>query len=135
MLEAIQPAGVQAALEVIEQFDQRQDEKRKALQLALEKARYEVDRAQRQYDKVDPANRLVAGELETRWNVALEEVHKLEMQCKQAEERREKLSESEKEQLLELGNKPNRIVGRLQSHGAVEETHPAYCDRRNRYRR
>ena len=38
----------------------------------LEAARYAADRAFRQYDAADPANRLVAGELETRWNRALD---------------------------------------------------------------
>ena len=37
----------------------------------LEAARYAADRAFRQYDAADPANRLVAGELEARWNKAL----------------------------------------------------------------
>src|ERR1700691_5695543 len=46
-------------------------EKRRALELALEKARYEAKRAQRQFDLVDPENRLVASELEARWNEAL----------------------------------------------------------------
>jgi hypothetical protein len=54
VLETIQPAGVQAALDALAEFDQQQDEKRKSLELALEKARYEVDRARRQYDTVDP---------------------------------------------------------------------------------
>ena len=40
-------------------------------QLRLERARYEVAMAQRQYDAVDPDNRLVARELERRWNTAL----------------------------------------------------------------
>ena len=44
---------------------------RQALTLAVEKARYEAQRAQRQYDRVDPDNRLVAGELERRWNETL----------------------------------------------------------------
>ena len=39
--------------------------------LALDQARYEVTRARRQDDAVDPANRLVAAELERRWNHAL----------------------------------------------------------------
>ena len=37
----------------------------------LQQARYEAAHARRQYDAVDPANRLVAGELERRWNEAL----------------------------------------------------------------
>jgi hypothetical protein len=39
--------------------------------LALQQARYEAARAQRQYDVADPENRLVAGELERRWNERL----------------------------------------------------------------
>jgi hypothetical protein len=44
---------------------------RAALKRDLEAARYAADRAFRQYDAADPANRLVAGELEARWNKAL----------------------------------------------------------------
>lgn len=43
----------------------------KKLELALTQARYEAAHARRQYDAVDQANRLVAGELELRWNEAL----------------------------------------------------------------
>ena len=103
VLETVKPAGVQAALDAMEEFDQQQDEKDKAKELALEKARYEADRARRQYDAVDPANRLVAGELEARWNVALEQVIALEQQCEQAQSQRKTLSETERTQLLDLG--------------------------------
>jgi hypothetical protein len=48
------------------------------LELALQQARYEVAHARRQYDSVDPANRLVAGELERRWNDTLQAVAKIE---------------------------------------------------------
>ena len=44
----------------------------------LEAARYAADRAFRQYDAADPENRLVAGELETRWNHALARVGEIE---------------------------------------------------------
>lgn len=47
LLEAVQPAGVQAALDALEQLGDRQREKRQSLALALEQARYEVDRARR----------------------------------------------------------------------------------------
>ena len=45
---------------------QRRDQVRNALKRDLEAARYAADRAFRQYDAADPANRLVAGELEAR---------------------------------------------------------------------
>jgi hypothetical protein len=44
---------------------------RDALSRDLEGARYAADRAFRQFDAADPANRLVASELEARWNKAL----------------------------------------------------------------
>src|SRR6266540_3807473 len=53
-------------------------EKRRCVELALERARYEAKRAQRQFDAVEPENRLVAAELEGRWNGALAQVAELE---------------------------------------------------------
>ena len=41
-------------------------------QLRIERARYEAERVQRQYDAVEPENRSVARSLEARWNAALE---------------------------------------------------------------
>ncbi|BAR55645.1 hypothetical protein JQ614_41285 [Bradyrhizobium diazoefficiens] len=40
----------------------------------LERRRYEAALAERQFNRVDPDNRLVAAELECRWEVALKEV-------------------------------------------------------------
>src|ERR1700756_4513462 len=54
------------------------DQVREALERDLEAARYAADRPFRQYDAADPANRLVAGELETRWNKALIRVTEVE---------------------------------------------------------
>jgi hypothetical protein len=51
---------------------------REALKRDLEAARFAVDRAFRQYDAADPANRLVVGELEARWNKALAHVAEVE---------------------------------------------------------
>ncbi|HEU4407408.1 MAG TPA: recombinase family protein [Polyangiaceae bacterium] len=44
----------------------------------LERLRYEVHLARKQYDRVDPDNRLVAAELERRWEVALRALHEAE---------------------------------------------------------
>jgi hypothetical protein len=51
---------------------------RDALKRDLEAARYATDRAFRQYDAADPANRLVAGEMKARWNKALARVAEVE---------------------------------------------------------
>ena len=71
LLSVVQPAAVEAARAAEAQASARCDEAREAMVRDLEAARYAVDRAFRQYDAADPENRLVASELEARWNRAL----------------------------------------------------------------
>jgi DNA invertase Pin-like site-specific DNA recombinase len=71
LLQVVEPAAIEAATLAAEQATRRRDQVREALLRDLEAARYEADRARRQYDAVDPHNRLVAAELEARWNRAL----------------------------------------------------------------
>ncbi len=78
LLRVVQPAALEAALQAWDLLQSKPDVRRTALELAIRQARYEADRARRQYDQVDPENRLVAGELERRWNTALQEVQRLE---------------------------------------------------------
>lgn len=104
LLEAIEPAGIEAAVLAMRQFDDQQDEQRRALELSLQKALYEVDRTRRQYDQVDPANRLVASELEARWNVALEKCRTLEQQLECLSEQRQELTDDERLRLLQLAS-------------------------------
>jgi hypothetical protein len=58
-----------------------------ALRLELEAVRYTADRARRQYDQVEPENRLVAAELEARWNAALVQVAEVEKRLERARTR------------------------------------------------
>ena len=78
LLRVLEPGAIEAALEADQQKTQRDDEVLEALKRDLEAARYTADKAFRQYDAADPANRLVAGELEVRWNRALERVAELQ---------------------------------------------------------
>ncbi|MGY4157947.1 hypothetical protein ACVINW_003789 [Bradyrhizobium sp. USDA 4461] len=71
VIARLQPLGVQAALSATEDRGREHAEKLRQLELALEQARYEATRARRRYEAVDPDNRLVAGELERRWNERL----------------------------------------------------------------
>jgi len=103
VIEAVQPAGVRAAIDAEERLLRHGREKIEALDLALEKARYEVTRTQRQYDAVDPENRLVASELESRWNEALKSAENIEKQIEEAETKRWKPTAEDKRRLLELG--------------------------------
>jgi DNA invertase Pin-like site-specific DNA recombinase len=78
LLTVVGPGAIAAAVAAEKEADQRRDQVREALNRDLEAARYASDRAFRQYDAADPANRLVAGELETRWNKALARVAEVE---------------------------------------------------------
>jgi hypothetical protein len=74
LLAVVGPGAIAAATAAEKEAGQRRDQVREALGRDLEAARYAADRAFRQYDAADPANRLVAGELEARWNRALTHV-------------------------------------------------------------
>ena len=78
VIERLQPLGIEAALVAADMQRVENTEKRRQVEFALEQARFEVARARRQYDAVDPDNRLVAGELERRWNERLAAVRALE---------------------------------------------------------
>jgi hypothetical protein len=60
----MRPTGVEAALDAWDRRPESEDQKVRAIQMALDKSRYEADRIQRQYDASDPAKR--AGQWRTR---------------------------------------------------------------------
>ena len=70
-LEVVSPASLNVHLQALEQIQQEQDAALKPLELQLERAQYESDRAFRQFDAVEPENRLVARTLERQWNESL----------------------------------------------------------------
>ena len=78
LLTVVGPGAIAAATAAEKGAGQRRDQAREALSRDLEATRYAADRAFRQYDIADPANRLVAGELEARWNRALTHVAEVE---------------------------------------------------------
>jgi DNA invertase Pin-like site-specific DNA recombinase len=80
VLRRLQPLGLRAALEALERHAQVGDERIAQRELALEQSRFETARVRRQYDAVDPENRLVAAELERRWNEALRRQADLEQE-------------------------------------------------------
>ena len=104
VLRLLQPLGVEAAIKAIEARDAQTDERRRHTELALEQARYEASRARRQYDAVDPDNRLVASELERRWNERLLSVRQLEDQLEALEDQGQSpITPEERAGLMTLG--------------------------------
>jgi Recombinase zinc beta ribbon domain/Helix-turn-helix domain len=109
VLEACQPMAIEASLRVLSAEGIEQDQKKRRLELALERVRYEVEHAQRQYDAVDPCNRLVAAELEARWNAALIQVAEAEARLQADLQSHTSLSEEERNRLFELGSNLNAV--------------------------
>ena len=110
VLRLLQPLGIEAALEAVAMREQEHAETRRQAELALTQARYEADLARRQYDAVDPANRLVAGELECRWNARLADVQQQEEKLEGLTAARpEALSEAEHERLRAHSRFPGAV--------------------------
>jgi DNA invertase Pin-like site-specific DNA recombinase len=85
ILEVVQPHAIDAALKAVEQIHQKRTDRLQALTMELEQARYEARLAARRYEAIDPENRLVASELEARWNTSLSRVRQLEQNLQKAE--------------------------------------------------
>jgi excisionase family DNA binding protein len=110
VLRCLQPLGLQAALRAIDELHGVEDERLAQKRLALQRAGYEVNRAQRQYDAVDPANRLVAGSLEKRWNDALAVQSRLEEEVAElTQQRPAALSEETRQALMALAEDVPRL--------------------------
>ena len=104
IMRLLKPLGIEATLGAIEARKLQATEKRSQIELALKQARYEASLARRQYDAVDPDNRLVAGELERRWNDKLIEVRRLEDELEAFDRQRPlTLGEQERDRLMQLG--------------------------------
>ena len=85
ILKAVEGNAIQAALEAAGRVVEQQRQRHSALSLELEQAQYEVRLAARRYEAVDPDNRLVAAELEARWNAALRSAGEVEQRLRQNE--------------------------------------------------
>jgi hypothetical protein len=78
LVAAVNPHAVDAAFEAADHAELLDRQVCQALQREIEAARYEADLAARRHSAVDPAKRLVAAELEERWEKELARVHELE---------------------------------------------------------
>lgn len=79
LLEVLKPNHIEIALKALQELELRDNVVIRQWQMKVERAEYETQLAQRRYEQVDPSNRLVASNLERRWNdslVKLEEVKK-----------------------------------------------------------
>ena len=105
VLRVVQPAAVEAAILASEEEARKQDEVLQAWGRELEAARYAARRAQKQYDAADPENRLVADELERRWNQALQRVQEIEVRIEEHHRGQVKTTTPTREEFEELASK------------------------------
>ena len=80
LLEALKPDQIAIALAALGQLDREARQLERQWGLRRERARYEAERAQRQYDAVEPENRLVARSLERAWEEKLRAVEAVEQE-------------------------------------------------------
>lgn len=78
VLRVLTPGAIEAARRMADSAVEERTAVRQAVELELREARYEAERARRQYDAVEPEHRLVATTLERRWDAALVRVRELE---------------------------------------------------------
>src|SRR3979411_1708113 len=103
LLKVISPFGVEASLKALEELRAGDVAQRAALSSKLEQLEYEAKKAFEQYDAVDARNRLVAGELERRWNEKLEEVETTKQRLSSLNGKRWSLSSDEEERIRLMG--------------------------------
>jgi DNA invertase Pin-like site-specific DNA recombinase len=78
LLAAVQPAALEASPAAVAGVERQRAELTRQWQLRRERAAIAVDRAARQYQACEPENRLVARELERRWEEALKQRRQLD---------------------------------------------------------
>ena len=76
--EKLTPEAMAVTAEIQKEVNRRREDHNRYFALKVESARYEADLARTQYMSVDPANRLVASELERNWNMKLRSLEEAE---------------------------------------------------------
>jgi Recombinase/Recombinase zinc beta ribbon domain len=103
LLKVISPLGVEASLRALEELSAGDAAQRAALSRKLEQLEYEAKKVFEQYDAVDARNRLVAGELERRWNEKLEEIETASQRLSSLNGKRYSLSSEEEARIRSMG--------------------------------
>ena len=102
VLKAIRPAGIAAAIAAEQKLSAQGSERQRWLALELEQACYEADRRERQFNAVEPENRLVIRELQALWDQALNKVERLQQDLQRERETHQPIDESQRQQLYSL---------------------------------
>jgi DNA invertase Pin-like site-specific DNA recombinase len=104
IIKVLEPQAIEAAHLAEEKRHQLAQQKQDACYYALEQARYNANRIERQVNNVDPENHLVFDTLTHRWQQALEDVNHLENQYQQSQAQHQVLAQHEKQRLFDLAD-------------------------------
>ncbi|MGY3610952.1 MULTISPECIES: zinc ribbon domain-containing protein [unclassified Bradyrhizobium] len=103
LVSAVTPVTIELALAALTDLEKRDQEIGAQWRMRIERARYEADLAERRYEAVDPANRLIAATLETRWNDAMQRLDDLEAELAAFErETMRAVTAEQKREILQL---------------------------------
>jgi DNA invertase Pin-like site-specific DNA recombinase/DNA-binding transcriptional MerR regulator len=103
VLQAFAPPELDLSLAVSKEVERQAAQVDRQWKLRLERTRYEAQRAERQYNAVEPENRVVARTLETRWNQKLQELAQVEREYEETRcARKLELSDKDKKKILAL---------------------------------
>jgi hypothetical protein len=104
LLEALAPDQLALTLAALGQMEQETQTLERQWSLKRERARYEAERARRQYDGVEPENRLVARSLERRWEEKLRQAEQIEQDYERWQrEQAGVITEADRQEILRLG--------------------------------
>ncbi len=109
LLEVVTPVALEVALTVQQELIARSEEVDRLRRQKVERARYEVELAQRRYMRVDPDNRLVAGTLEAEWNQALRALAEAQQQYEREQKSHQGLTEAQRDEILALATNFPRV--------------------------
>lgn len=104
IVQAISGNAIEAAVNAAEKLRGQRQQQRRMLELELEQARYEAKLAARRFEAVDPDNRLVAAELEARWNAGLQKVQEIEKRISAFDTHESRPALPDKELLMSLAH-------------------------------
>ena len=103
VIHALSPANVSIALSALSQIEKRNAQLARHREMNIQRCRYNADIAQRRFELVDPANRLVAASLEKAWNQELEKLALAESEYRQFLNKKEaEFSAHKKTQITDL---------------------------------
>lgn len=89
LIEVLKPANVSIAINALSEIEKRNASLNKHWQMNIQRCQYQADIAQRRFEQVDPANRLVAASLEKNWNLELEKLSLATSEYQQHQNQRE----------------------------------------------